>query len=149
MHTASSPRILLREEICANFSASRATVSTADLKNTNRTTTTKKRVFLWHAPPLLSSYLHLSIPACLHPSISVKTSSKPLLPPCPSLTLHCISASLHPNRQTAPIFSYQCILCHWSQTRPHPCICIISFNIQTPNYTQCFNWPYNYVLLVF
>lgn len=149
MHTASSPRILPREESCANFSASRATVSaadTADLENTNRT---KKILFLPDASSLLSSYLHLPIPACLHLSISVKTLLKP---PCPSLTLHCISTiplskppacsdcihfllPVHPlsSESNVPLSLHPSVLC---------------VNIYAPNYIKCFKWPHNYVVLV-
>lgn len=145
MHRASSPRILPREESCANFYASRATVPTADtaaLENTNR----PKEVFLSRAPSLLSSYVHLSIPACLHPSVSVKTSTKPLLPPCPSPTPHCIS-TIPPSKPSA------CSDCIHFLLSVHPLSLesdvpsslhpsVLYVNIYTPNYTQCFNWPY-------
>lgn len=146
MHTASSPPILPREESCATFSASRATVSgidTADLKDTNRT---KKIVFLHYAPLLLSSYLHLSIPACLHPSVSVKTWTKPLLPPCPSQTLHCIS-TIPPSKPSACSDCIHFLLSVYPLSLEcdvlsslHPSVLYVK--IFTPNSTQCFTWPY-------
>lgn len=101
MHTASSPRILPREESCANFSASRATVptaDTADLKNTNRT---KKLSF----SPMLPHCYHpiftcLSLPvSSLRQCENIDQTSAATLPiPTTSLYLH------HPSIQTVSLF---------------------------------------------
>lgn len=97
MHAASSTRILPQEQRSANFSTSRATVPMQHSRLKKYKHYKKMSLSASCSLPL-SACVHLS--ACLHPSVSVKTSTKPLLPPCSSLTLHCITSiqtvRLHP-----------------------------------------------------
>lgn len=140
MHTASSLRILPREESCANFSTSKATVPTADTADLKEYQQNGKKNR--PSPPcsltviVPSSPVHL---ACLHPSIGVKTSTKHLLPPCPSLTLHWIStippskpapcsgcihflSSVHPLslESDVPSFLHPSVLCPHLYVQFHP-----------------------------
>lgn len=75
MHTASSPSILPREESCANFSASRATVPTADTADLKKYKQNKKK----------NSLSLTCSPAAIIPSSPVYPSLSPSLRQCENI----------------------------------------------------------------
>lgn len=147
MHTASSTWILPRERRSADFSTSRATVP----KQHSRLKTykqNKKIVFLHHARLPYHS-IFICLPACLCPSVSVKTLTKPLPPSLPISTTSLYH--LHPHRQpvqTASILSYQAILQSWSPVISHPCFQLYYSDRKHP-YTQSHPVFYLYILYRF
>lgn len=143
MHAASSTRILPQEQRSANFSTSRATVP----KQHSRLKKYKhyKKISLSSSCSLPLISLCSSI--CLSPSLrqceNINETSAATLP-----ITHTSLYHLHPNRQTASILSYQCILHLWSPIISHPCF-HLWYVYRKPPHTQYFTWPHNIIYIWF
>lgn len=133
MHAASSTRILPQEQRSANFSTSRATVP----KQHSRLKKYKHYKKISLSPSCSLPLISLCSSICLSPSLRqseniIETSAATLL------ISHTSLYHLHPNRQTASILSYQCILHLWSPIISHPCY-HLWYVYRKPPHTQ---WPH-------